>query len=165
MGLDMPRNLQIEFSRVVQSVTDETSQEISATEIWSLFEKEYLSRNQPFDIIEHWSVPDTNDHSMRRMTATVRIDGKERTVNGVGNGPIAAFVNALAKECGVEIRVVDYTERSMGHGADATAVAFVEGQMDGVGSCFGVAIHPNIVIASLRATCCAVNRLLAMKQQ
>lgn len=160
-GLDLPRGLQVEFSKCVQAVTDETSQEISADQIWSLFKSEYLDRNTPYDILEHWSMPDTSDAQLRRMTASLRVDGEERTVNGVGNGPIAAFVDALASSFGVKVRVVDYHEHSMGDGADATAVAYVEGQMEGVGSRFGVAIHPNIVVASLRATCSAVNRLLA----
>ncbi len=162
-GLDLPRGLQVEFSRVVQAVTDETSREISADEIWTLFQKEYLSADGRFQFIEHWSMPDTSANEMRRMTATIRDGGKERTINGRGNGPIAAFVNALQADCGIVMRVVDYHEHAVGHGADAEAVAYVEAEMDGTGTTFGVARHANITIATLRAACGALNRLLARK--
>ncbi len=162
-GLDMPRGLQVEFSRAVQAVTDETSREISAEEIWKLFCKEYLEPRGPYEFVEHWSMPDTHANEMRRMTATIRENGVERTVNGRGNGPIAAFVDAMKRDCGVSLKVVDYHEHAIGHGADATAVAYVEAEVDELGRTFGVAQHPNITIASLRATCGAMNRLLARR--
>ncbi len=162
-GLDLPRALQVEFSKAVQAVTDETSQEISADEIWSLFSKEYLEARTPYEFVEHWSMPDTHANDMRRMTATVRVDGEERTINGKGNGPIAAFIDALGRNCGVSMKVVDYHEHAIGHGADAMAVAYVEAEMDGAGRTFGVAQHANITVASLRATCGALNRLLGRK--
>ena len=162
-GLDLPRALQVEFSKAVQAVTDETSQEISADAIWELFHKEYLDARSPYEIVEHWSMPDTSANEMRRMTATIRENGIERTINGKGNGPIAAFIDAMGKACGVSLTVVDYHEHAIGHGADAMAVAYVEAEMDQVGRTFGVARHANITIASLRATCCALNRLLARK--
>ena len=160
-GLDLPRGLQVEFSRAVQAVTDETSREISAEEIWQLFRKEYLDVSRPYEFVEHWSMPDTHANEMRRMTATIRENGTERTINGKGNGPIAAFIDAMKKDCGVSLKVVDYHEHAIGHGADANAVAYVEAEIEGAGRTFGVAQHPNITIASLRATCCALNRLLA----
>jgi len=162
-GLDLPRGLQIEFSKAVQAVTDQTSQEITAEAIWGLFQKEYLDARAPYEIVEHWSMPDTGASEMCRMTATVRDNGTERTINGKGNGPIAAFIDAMCKSCGVSLKVVDYHEHAIGHGADAMAVAYVEAEMDGAGRTFGVARHANITIASLRATCCALNRLIARK--
>jgi 2-isopropylmalate synthase len=160
-GLDMPRGLQVEFSRTVQAVTDQTSQEITAAEIWDLFRKEYLDLGGPYEFVEHWSMPDTHANEMRRMTATIRDNGVERTINGRGNGPIAAFIDAMKRDCDVSLKVVDYHEHAIGHGADATAVAYVEAEVDGLGRTFGVAQHPNITIASLRAACGALNRLLA----
>ncbi len=162
-GLDLPRGLQVEFSRAVQAVTDETSQEISADAIWQLFRKEYLDARSPYEFVEHWSMPDTHASEMRRMTATIRESGNEHTINGKGNGPIAAFVDALKKDCGVALKVVDFHEHAIGHGADAVAVAYVEAELDGAGRTFGVAQHSNITIASLRATCCALNRLVARR--
>ncbi|HEX9584665.1 MAG TPA: 2-isopropylmalate synthase, partial [Gammaproteobacteria bacterium] len=156
--LDLPRNLQVEFSRVVQDVTDRTGREISAEDIWDLFQKEYLLRNTPFEFIEHWSVPDTHATELRRLTASIRHNGEERTVNGKGNGPIAAYLDALARDCGTTVRVVDYHEHAIGHGADATAVAYVEVEGDNGESLFGVGMNPNITIASLKAVTSAINR-------
>jgi 2-isopropylmalate synthase len=156
--LDLPRNLQVEFSRVVQDVTDRTGREISAEDIWDLFQKEYLLRNTPFEFIEHWSVPDTHATELRRLTASIRHNGEERTVNGKGNGPIAAYLDALARDCGTTVRVVNYHEHAIGHGADATAVAYVEVEGDNGESLFGVGMNPNITIASLKAVTSAINR-------
>lgn len=156
--LDLPRNLQVEFSRVVQDVTDRTGKEITAEGIWDLFQKEYLSRNSPFEFVEHWSVPDTHASELRRLTATVRQNGEERTINGKGNGPIAAYLDALAKDCATTVRVVNYHEHAIGHGADATAVAYVEVEGENGETLFGVGMNPNITIASLKAVTSAVNR-------
>ena len=95
---------------------------------------------------------------MCRVSASIRQHGEERTINGKGNGPIAAFVDALKSDCGFNLRVLDYHEHAIGHGEDATAVAYVEVENDDGGSLFGVGIHPNIVVASLRATVSALNR-------
>ena len=159
-GLDLPRGLQIEFSRIVQAHTDATSQEISAETIWTLFSSEYMESADPYEFVEHWSMPDTRGEDVRRMTASVRVDGVERTINGRGNGPIAAFVDALHNDCGVSLKVLDYHEHAVGNGADAEAVAYVEAQLDDGGSTFGVARHTDITIATLRATCRALNRVL-----
>ena len=160
-GLNLPRGLQIEFSKVVQAHTEASSQEISTDSIWKLFDAEYMQAGSPYEFVEHWEMPDTKGPDMRRMTATVRIDGVERTINGRGNGPIAAFVDALHNDCGVSLTVLDYHEHAVGHGADAEAVAYVEAQYGDAGTTFGVARHANITIATLRATCGALNRLLA----
>ncbi len=162
--LDLPRSLQIEFSRKVQDVTDATGKEISAEEIWRLFEQEYLQITAPYDFVEHWSVPDTHASELRRLTATIREGSRERTINGKGNGPIAAFVDALRADCGIDIRVLDYHEHAIGHGADATAVAYVEVADQDHESLFGVGMHPNITIASLRAVVCGVNRHLRRRR-
>ena len=159
-NLDLPRALQIEFSRAVQDVTDSTGKEISSEEIWRLFDERYLSANSPYELIEHWSVPDTHASELRRLTATVKRDGEEATINGKGNGPIAAFVDAVRRDRGLKVRVLDYHEHATGHGADATAVAYVELSVDDGNTLFGVGIHPNITIASLRALVCGINRHL-----
>ena len=157
-GLDLPRRLQIEFSHIVQDVTDESGKEISAEEIWELFQGEYLKKASPIEFIEHWSVPDTHATGMRRLSASIRKNGEERTINGKGNGPIAAFVDALRSDCDIDVHVRDYHEHAIGHGEDATAVAYVEVEGEGGNSLFGVGIHPNIVIASLKAMVSAANR-------
>ena len=159
--LDLPRALQVEFSRIVQDVTDASGKEISAAEIWKLFESEYLKATAPFEYVEHWSMPDTHASGQRRITATIRSHGVEQTVEGRGNGPIAAFVEALKTSTGIDIRVLDYHEHATGLGADATAIAYVEMEIDGGESLFGVGVDPNITGASLRALMCGVNRHLA----
>ena len=159
--LDLPRGLQIEFSRVVQNATDRSGKEIDPKAIWELFQREYLQNVIPLEFLEHWSVPDTSAAGMRRLSATVRVNGEERTINGKGNGPIAAFVNALKSSCDISLRVVDYHEHAVGLGEDATAVAYVEVEDDAGGTIFGVGMHPNITVASLQATVSAVNRKMA----
>ena len=160
-GIDLPRSLQVEFSRIVQDVTDQSGREISSDDIWNLFESEYLPEAGPYEFVEHWSVPDTHASERRKVTATIRRHGEEITIVGRGNGPIAAFVNALESECGVRISVKDYHEHALGRGADATAMAYVEIANEAGETLFGVGRHPNITNASLRAILCAVNRHLA----
>jgi len=163
-GYQLPRDLQVEFSKTIQAHTDKTSREIGAAEIGAMFEQEYLSLDSPYAFVEHWSVPDTSANELRRMTATIRERGVERTITGKGNGPIASFVDALHKDCGVEMTVLDYHEHAIGHGADAMAVAYVRAKLAEGAITFGVARHPNIVIASLQAACSALNRLLKMQE-
>ena len=159
--LDLPRNLQIEFSRIVQDVTDQSGGEISSEDIWKLFESEYLREDGPYEFIDHWSVPDTLATGHRMLTATIRRDAEDLTIVGRGNGPIAAFVNALEADCGVKISVKDYHEHALGRGADATAMAYLEVASESGEVLFGVGRHPNITNASCRAILCAVNRFLA----
>jgi 2-isopropylmalate synthase len=156
--LDLPRDLQVEFSQIVQKVTDETKKEITAEGIWELFQRVYLDRTTPIEFLEYWSVPDSHASEMCRVSARVHLNGEERTINGKGNGPIAAFVDALKGDCGFDLGVLDYHEHAIGHGGDATAVAYVEVENGGGQSLFGIGIHPNIVVASLKATVSALNR-------
>ena len=161
--LDLPRGLQVEFSRTVQDVTDATGAEITSAEIWSLFEREYLQATSPLHFVEHMSMPDSDAPDGRRLTATVRLHGETRTMEGRGNGPIAAFVNALHNELGIELRVLDFHEHATTHGADATAVAYIHMEVDEGGALFGVGIHPNITVASFLALTCGINRHLARR--
>ena len=83
-GLDLPRALQVEFSRTVQDVTDQTGTEISSEDIWRLFESEYLGEDGPFELVEHWSVPDTHASERRKITAAIRRHGEELTITRPG---------------------------------------------------------------------------------
>ena len=161
--LDLPRDLQVEFSRVVQDVTDATGAEITSAEIWSLFEREYLSVSSPLHFVEHVSMPDSEAPDGRRLTATIRLHGEEKTVEGRGNGPIAAFVNALHSELGIAVRVLGFHEHATTHGADATAVAYIHMEVDEGEALFGVGVHPNITVASFLALACGINRHLARR--
>jgi 2-isopropylmalate synthase len=164
-GLDLPRKLQIAFTQKVQEQTDSSGKEITAQQIWELFERDYLSRRQPYAFIEHRSVPDTHASEMRQLTAVIEDKGERREIQGSGNGPIAAFVDALRRDCGVEVKVHDYHEHAVGAGADAKAVAYVEAEAADGTTFWGVGQHPNIVVACLRAVVSAVNQMAAAEAE
>ncbi len=156
-GLRLPRRLQVEFGRIVKQVADRTGEELSATAVHELFEAEYLGGDGPFTLVEHRSVPGGSPSEVV-LTAVARVEGIERTVQGRGNGPIDAFVDALGHAFGLDVRVLDYSEHAVGRGADATAVAYVEAAVGDEAVVHGVGRHPSIVSASLRAVVSAVNR-------
>ena len=159
--LDLPRRLQIEFMKVIQGITDTSGKEITPEEIWSAFEATYLTPARELELIEH----DTSDHAgtgsadRTKLQAVVRMRGVERTIAGTGNGPIAAFTDALARECGIRVRVVDYVEHAIGSGSDASAVAYVEAAGGDAKMAWGVGLNSNILTASLQAVVSAANRL------
>ena len=156
--LDLPRRLQIEFSGVVQKHTDVEGGEVSSDQIWSIFSDEYLpdAQNQwgRLELKGHQNIAAVDEQDS--LTADVVIDGVQRTIKGAGNGPIAAFVQALAGE-GVDVRVLDYHEHAMSAGGDARAAAYLECAVGGE-VLWGVGIDANIVTASLKAVISAVNR-------
>jgi 2-isopropylmalate synthase len=171
-GLDLPRGLQIEFSRVVQEVADRTGKEITSEMIWSLFEDTYLGRHG-IKLVDYSLLPEPRAGE-RRIAATVEVDGPggvtRRQIEGVGNGPIAAFVDALQREYGVALTVLDYHEDAVSAGADAQAAAYVQirgtstngvangGANGGAGTLYGVGMDSDIVTASLKAVASAATR-------
>jgi len=157
-GLDLPRGLQIEFSKRVQEVTDRTGKEVTSAGIWSLFEDTYLRRDG-IQLADYSIFPEPRAPERRRIAAVVAINGEERQIEGVGNGPIAAFVDALQRECDIELTVVDYREHSIGAGADAQATAYVQVCGSGEATLYGVGIDGNIVTASLKAVASAATRI------
>jgi 2-isopropylmalate synthase len=154
-GLDLPRGLQIEFSKCVQEVADRTGKELSSADIWSLFQDTY--QRDGIRLVGYRLLPEPRA-GQRRIAATIAVDGVERRIEGVGNGPIAAFVDALQRECDVELEVLDYHEDSVGAGADAQAAAYVQIRGDGAGALYGVGIDSDIVTASLKAVASAATR-------
>jgi len=152
--MDLPRRLQIEFSQVVQHHTDEAGGEMTPAQIWEAFDTEYLQAHEPVRLerVESWDESGTG----HRIRAAVVIDGVPQVIEGTGNGPIAAFVDALGRH-GFEVRVLDYAEHAMSAGDDARAAAYVECAVDGTVR-WGVGVDPSIVTASLRAVASAVNR-------
>ena len=158
--LDLPRRLQIEFMKVIQGITDTTGKEITPEEIWRAFEITYLGPKAGLELIE----TDTSDHAGTgaagtKLQAVVRAGGVQRTIVGTGNGPIAALTDALARECGISLQVVDYVEHAVGAGSDAMAVAYIEAAGEKGAAVWGVGLHSNILTASLRAVVSAANRL------
>ena len=153
-GFDLPRGLQVEFSKVVQQWTDKTGKEISSAEIWRMFQETYLSGDR-LSLVGYKTLPDPQG---RLLTATVRVNGVERLIEGRGTGPIDALVDAL-KQAGIAtIAVQDYREHALGAGADAKAAAYVEARMQDGRTIFGVGLDPSIVDASLRAVVSAAGR-------
>lgn len=160
-GMQLPRRMQIEFSKVVQALADETGQELSGESIWQAFRKEYLEGNGPFALQDYGSLTRRGGKRGHGLEVTVIENGREKTITGTGNGPIDAFVHGINQRFGVDAQVVDYTEHARGAGADAEAVAYVELRTDDGASRFGCGVHSDIVTASLMATLSAVNRTLA----
>jgi len=151
--MDLPRRLQIEFSRVVQARTDAEGGEVTPAQMWEAFSAEYLSPGRVALRAHHTSsVVDAKD----ALTVEVSVDGTGRQIEGSGNGPISAFCDALGS-IGVDVRVLDYTEHAMSAGSDAQAAAYVECEVGGQ-VCWGVGIDTNTVTASLKAVLSAVNR-------
>jgi 2-isopropylmalate synthase len=152
--LDLPRRLQIEFSGVVQSVTDGEGGEIEPDRMGELFRAEYLDRVAPLALNSVHTSSAAGERDA--LDVGVYVDGDHRLLAGVGNGPIDAFVDALTT-IGHDVRVLDYAEHALSSGTDATAAAYVECAIGG-DVYWGVGIDPNIVTASLRAVVSAVNR-------
>jgi 2-isopropylmalate synthase len=155
----LPRKLQIEFSRVIQKISDQTGREIRPAEIWAAYEAEYLNQRSPLACIEY---SESSSAGAVTISATVNDSNAEHKIAGCGNGPIDAFVGAMNQEFGLDLRVVDYQEQAIGKGASATAMAFIEVQFGESESVFGAGMNPNIVTASLDAILCAVNRALRL---
>ena len=158
-GVQMPRALQVEFSGAVQKISDSSGEEQTPEDIWKAFDQEYLSAKTPYEFIEHQTRADTHASEKRLMTATLKKNGIETLIEGSGNGPIDSYVDALKKDSGKDIKVFSYSEHSVGGGSDATAIAFVETEVDGK-HLYGIGQDPNIVSASLTAVTCAVNRAI-----
>ena len=156
--LDLPRRLQIEFSRVIQEHTDTTGGEVEPDTIWQIFQSEYLERETPYELVTFSSKTSADGHDEQRVELIVR--GERRVFEGEGNGPVDAFVHGM-RQAGADIRVLDYAEHALSAGGDAVAAAYVECDIAGQ-VVWGVGIHANIVMASLRAVVSAANRATAV---
>ncbi|MBA3771913.1 MAG: 2-isopropylmalate synthase [Ramlibacter sp.] len=159
-GLELPRRLQIEFSQVVQSVMDATGKELTAPDLFDLFEREYGVRSIPAPQHQLLEEAPGAAGKLVRLKADVEVAGRGFSIQGAGNGPIDAFVEALASEFGESIRVLGYHEHSVGSGANAQAVAYLELRI-GERTLFGVGMDSNIVSASLKAIVSGLQRAQA----
>ena len=155
--MDLPRRLQIEFSRVVQQRTDASGGEVGSELMWQIFEAEYFKDNTPLELLEYKL---TAEGGVYTVDAVLTVNGVERQVGGEGNGPLSAFVDAIAA-AGFPVRVLDYTEHALSAGGDALAAAYVEaevGEGDDARVVWGVGRHSSIITASMRAVISAINR-------
>jgi 2-isopropylmalate synthase len=159
-GLELPRRLQIEFSRVVQAVMDESGRELTARDLFELFEREYGIRS--IAAPQHLVLEEAQgrDGKLVKLAAEVELSGRRLNIQGEGNGPIDAFVQALASACGETVRVLDYHEHAIGAGANARAVAYLELRI-GARTLFGVGMDSNIVSASFKAIVSGLGRTRA----
>jgi len=155
-GLVMPRRLQIEFSRAIQRVTDETGREVNADDVYTIFSCEYLEQHTPWTLVRHRIDGDPNAAEGKHFSIVAELDynGERRTIQGSGDGAISAFVNALD----VPVRIMDYHEHSIGTGTDTRAACYVEVRVGDSPTGFGVGIDRDIVTASFLAVLSAVNR-------
>ncbi|MCZ4077761.1 2-isopropylmalate synthase [Rhodococcus sp. H36-A4] len=162
-GLALPRRLQIEFSQAVQRITDGEGGEVSPKEMWDVFAEEYLSPVRPLERIKQRVIAAETDGGTDNIVATILLDGVEQDITGSGNGPLAAFVDALST-IDYDISVLDYSEHAMSAGDDAQAAAYVEASVTGPSgtavTVWGAGIATSITTASLRALVSAVNRAL-----
>ena len=158
-GLSMPRRLQIEFSQIIQKITDETGKEITASEIWETFQNTYLNDGEGFNFIEH-KIESSSKNKLQEDLIKVKLlkDKEEYSIDGVGNGPIDAFINALKKDLDLSVKVSDYHQHAVSTGSDAKAVAYIEIQSEGKSS-WGVGMHANTVIASLLSVISGLNKI------
>jgi 2-isopropylmalate synthase len=157
-GLDLPRRLQVEFSRAVQAVTEASGTEIKPSELWEVFEKTYLAHDAGLRLLgTEVTTERSSDSNITKVVAQLLVKGEHRSAVGQGNGPIDAFVNAL-RQVGVELSVLDYHQHALTAGSGASSVAYVEaGSGDAV--VWGVGLDSSILDASLQAVISAANRL------
>ena len=157
-GLQLPRRLQIEFSRAVQKVADASGREVAAADIHAIFTSEYFDQVTPFAYGAHKMVEDSTKEEQVQIDIELLENGKTINRKGGGNGPIDAFVHAL----GLDIKLMDYHEHAIGSGANARAACYVELRLANGPTLFGAGIDSNIVTASFKAVLSAVNRQLAL---
>jgi 2-isopropylmalate synthase len=155
-GLKLPKRMQADFSRHVQALADETSRELNAADISTLFEATYLpGAADRFALVDY---AESGAAGARTFVGTLSVDGAERSVSGRGNGLISSVIDALRETCGVELDVVDYNEHAIGNGSDAQAAAYLECRTADGRTVFGAGIDADVATASVRAVLSAANR-------
>ncbi|MFV0309083.1 MAG: alpha-isopropylmalate synthase regulatory domain-containing protein, partial [Desertimonas sp.] len=154
-GFDLPRRMQIEFSKTIQHITEDSGTEITPGVMWDAFSREYLPDEPRYQLLGH--EVHTKD-GRTAVTAQVVVDGEHQTITGEGNGPISALVQGLRDQLGVALDVVDYAEHAIGRGAEASAAGYVE-SIDGDGAtAWGLGLDPDITIAGMKAVLNALER-------
>ncbi|CCG19717.1 2-isopropylmalate synthase [Taylorella asinigenitalis 14/45] len=160
-GFNLPRRLQIEFSRAIQKVTDETGKEVNGNAVFDIFNKEYLDQTHPYTLGHHQisTFSDNSGNQRFKIEAELIKDGQVSKINGEGNGALSAFIDAL----NLPLQFMDYHEHAMGSGESTNAVCYVELRLGDSQTGFGVGINKDIVTASFKAVLSAINRHLNSK--
>ena len=155
-GVSLPRRLQISLSQKIQKLADETGKEITSSQIWEIFETNYLKPKNNFSYIKHSSTSDGDLHSLE---LEMYMDSTAIKIKGTGNGPIDSFINGLSDQLGFNIKVADYHQTAISSGSDAKAAAYIELEKDGK-TFWGVGIHPNTTRASFDSIIVGLSKLL-----
>ena len=155
-GVSLPRRLQISLSQKIQKLADDTGKEISSTQIWDIFENNYLKAKNNYSYIKHESSTKDDIHS---LSLIMKMGSSKEEISGSGNGPIDSFINGLYKKIGINIKVADYHQSAISSGSDAKAAAYIELEQDGK-TFWGVGIHPNTTRASFDAIIVGLSKLL-----
>lgn len=161
-GLILPRRLQIEFSRSIQRVTDQTGHEVTPKDVYDIFESEYLARQAPWKLVRHriTGSQKSDAHKQFSIEVEVEFDGEVRNLTGQGDGAISAFIDAI----GIDTKVMDYQEHAIGTGTDTRAASYIEMRIGDSPNGFGVGIHEDIVTSSFLAILSAFNRQTAARK-
>ncbi|MGO4437937.1 2-isopropylmalate synthase [Rhizobium sp. RAF56] len=163
-GLNLPRNLQVEFREDIQRITDEEGKEVPSRRIYDRFTERYVTQpGARIKFVDHHTFADPEHKGLRIVAAEITDNGEVKRIEGRGNGPIDGFINGLSIYLGIEMSVEDYSEHSLQHGSNAAAISYVEISHPG-GKLFGAGINTNIVAASLEAIVSAANRVIATRQ-
>ncbi len=159
-GLNLPRHLQVEFRDVIQKITDAEGTELLPKRIYDSFMETYVSQpGARLKFVDHHSYPDPDHQGLRIIAAEIIDNGVSKRIEGKGTGPIDGFVNALSIYLGTKLTVADYSEHSLQHGSDASAICYMQVEHDG-GKLYGAGVNKNIVTASLEAVVSAANRIV-----
>ena len=155
-GVSLPRRLQISMSQKIQKIAEETGKEVSSTDIWKIFEENFLIPKKNASYISHLS---STQNEVNQLELKMMMDSNELIINGLGNGPIDAFVNGLCEELNTQIKVSDYHQSAISSGSDAQAAAYIELEINGKNS-WGVGINQNTTRASFEAIIVGLSKIL-----
>ena len=155
-GVSLPRRLQISMSQKIQKIAEETGKEVSSTDIWKIFEENFLIPKKNASYISHLS---STQNKVNQLELKMMMDSNELIINGLGNGPIDAFVNGLCEELNIQIKVSDYHQSAISSGSDAQAAAYIELEINGKNS-WGVGINQNTTRASFEAIIVGLSKIL-----
>ena len=155
-GVSLPRRLQISMSQKIQKLADESGREIKTSEIWAIFEKEFLRPRNGFAYIDHSSTTNGKEHN---LSISMMVENKKLDIQGKGNGPIDSFINALSSNLDIDLKIADYNQSAISSGSDAKAAAYIEVE-SGDRTSWGVGIHSNTTRASFEAIIVALSKNL-----
>lgn len=157
-GLQLPRSMQVDFSRSVKATADRVGRELTVDDIWSTFEEAYcLQGSQRFSLVEYDSPGPRRPGQGRVFVGRIVVDGDERSISGRGNGLISSALDALKEGCGLELEIMDYHEHALDQGSGAQAACYVECRTSEGDTIFGVGIDADVAVASVRAVLSAAN--------